>query len=382
MAMDTDTLIHFYFLIGLTYNEIVSCLALQHQVLLSERTLKRRLAAMNLYRRKNKPSLIRVSAFLSKLILKDDMQSGYRWMHQRCLLAGYMLSRETVAGLLSIPDPEGVELRKRKRLFRREYYAKGPNYLWHVDSYDKLKNYGICMNGCIDGYSRKIIWCEVTHSSSDPRIVAGHLILSVEKISACPRKVRGDRGTENKDIAEMQSILTTNGTFIYGSSTGNQRIEAFWRLLRMECCQFWIEFFGHLRDLGEFSGDIIYKNLVQLVFMNFVQNDIDEAESVWNTHRIRPTKNGNVPAGKPCILYCIPELEGTKNYSLQVDQHVLQICRNECLFHKNTPNDSDMHEFIKLLMEENTLTSPETVEEAYDLYVTLHHMANREIHIF
>lgn len=85
-------------------------------------------------------------------------------------------------------------------------------------------------------------------------------------MSACPRKVRGACGTENKDIADMQSVLTNNGTFVYGASTGNQRIEAFWRHLRMECCQFWIEFFGH-----EFSGDIIDKNLVQCVFMNFVQ---------------------------------------------------------------------------------------------------------------
>ena len=73
------------------------------------------------------------------------MQSGYRWLYQRCLLAEYRVSRLTVAGLLSILDPEGVELRKRKKLHRRKYYAKGPNYLWHVDSYDKLKNYGICI---------------------------------------------------------------------------------------------------------------------------------------------------------------------------------------------------------------------------------------------
>uniref|UniRef100_A0A8W8I469 Integrase core domain-containing protein n=1 Tax=Magallana gigas TaxID=29159 RepID=A0A8W8I469_MAGGI len=194
-------------------------------------------------------------------------------------------------------------------------------------------------------------------------------------MSACPRKVRGDRGTENKDIADMQSVLTPYGTFVYGASTGNQRIEAFWRHLRMECCQFWIEFFGHLRDIGEFSGDIIDKNLVQFVFMNFVQNDINKAVSVWNTHRIRPTKNGNVPAGKPCILYCLPELNGTKDYSVEFDQHVLQICRNQCLFNRNTPNDSDMHALINLLMEENGLILPESVEEAYDLYVT------QEIHI-
>ena len=74
----------------------------------------------------------------------------------------------------------------------------------------------------------KIIWCEATLSSSDPRIVAGHFISSVEKVAACPRKVRGDRGTENKQIQEIQSVLTNHGSFIYGPSTGNQRIEAFW----------------------------------------------------------------------------------------------------------------------------------------------------------
>ena len=103
------------------------------------------------------------------------------------------MSRLTVSGLLSILDPEGVELRRRKILRRRKYYAKGPNYLWNVDSYDKLINYGICIN---------------------PRIVAGHFISSVEKLAACPRKVRGDRGTENKHIEEIQSVLTIHGSFI------------------------------------------------------------------------------------------------------------------------------------------------------------------------
>ena len=81
------------------------------------------------------------------------------------------------------------------------------------------------------------------------------------------QKVRDDRGTENKHIKEIQSVLTIHDSFIYG----NQRIEAFWRHLRMECCQFWIEFFGYLRDVGHFTGDILDKNLVQFVFMEFVQ---------------------------------------------------------------------------------------------------------------
>ena len=138
--MDTNRFIYFYFSIGLTYKEIICFLGLQHRIFISERTLKRKVASMNLYRRKNKKtSLISVSEVLFKLIMADGMQSGYRWMYQRCLLAGYRVSRLTVSGLLSILDPEGVELRRRKILRRGKYYAKGPNYLWHVDSYYKLK---------------------------------------------------------------------------------------------------------------------------------------------------------------------------------------------------------------------------------------------------
>ena len=51
-------------------------------------------------------------------------------------------------------DPEGVSLRKAHRLKRRKYRAKGPNYVWHVNGYDKLKPYGFCIHGSIDGYSR------------------------------------------------------------------------------------------------------------------------------------------------------------------------------------------------------------------------------------
>lgn len=123
-------------------------------------------------------------------------------------------------------------------------------------------------------------------------------------------------------------------------------------------------------DLIEFSFSFIH-----------IQNDINEAVSVWNTLQIRPTKNVNVPAGKPRILYCLPELNGTKDYSVEADQHVLQICRNQCLFDRNIPNDSDMHALINILMEENGLILPESVEEAQDLYVTLRLMANQEVHI-
>lgn len=29
---------------------------------------------------------------------------------------------------------------------------QGPNYVWHLDGYDKLKPYGFAIHACIDGF--------------------------------------------------------------------------------------------------------------------------------------------------------------------------------------------------------------------------------------
>lgn len=31
------------------------------------------------------------------------------------------------------------------------YINQGPNFVWHVDGYDKLSPYGLDIHGCIDG---------------------------------------------------------------------------------------------------------------------------------------------------------------------------------------------------------------------------------------
>lgn len=83
-------------------------------------------------------------------------------MQQRLVnIHGLVVDKETVRQILKIVDPAGVEARCKHRLKRRQYRSKGPNYIWHVDGYDKLKPFGFCIHACIDGYSRRILWLEV-----------------------------------------------------------------------------------------------------------------------------------------------------------------------------------------------------------------------------
>ena len=105
-------------------------------------------------------------------------------------------------------DAEGVRQRKAHRLVRRSYYALGPNYVWHVDGYDKLKPYGFCFHGAIiDGYSRQILWLEVSNSNNSSGVIAKYYLDSLANFGVCPRPLRCDRRTENAKFSVLQPFF-------------------------------------------------------------------------------------------------------------------------------------------------------------------------------
>lgn len=124
---------------------------------------------------------------------------GYRFMHHKLIQAGFIVSRNTVRHLLQDLDPEGVALWRRRRLVRRRYSGRGPNFVWHIDGYDKLKPYGIGISGCIDGFSRKIIWLEANSTTNDPKYIGGFFLNAIKKYGGCLTVVRTDRETESPD---------------------------------------------------------------------------------------------------------------------------------------------------------------------------------------
>lgn len=45
-----------------------------------------------------------------------------------------------------------------------------------MDGYDKLKPYGFAINGCIDGFSRYIVWMEAYTTNDNPKVIADYFI--------------------------------------------------------------------------------------------------------------------------------------------------------------------------------------------------------------
>ncbi|XP_052097289.1 uncharacterized protein LOC127732248 [Mytilus californianus] len=187
---------------------------------------------------------------------------GYRPMTKRLL--SHLLSRDTVAHLQKIITPEGVNDRKHQRFTRRSYINKGPDYLLHIDGYDKIKPYGFAIHGAICGYSRRILLLQVGRTNNNPKVVSEF------------------------------------------------RIERCWLSNRQGGGQFWIAFMKDLQETGIFSSaNHAQVECLHFCFTGLIQKDLNHCRQDWNQHKIRQTRQAESPGGKPDLLYYIPELSGT-----------------------------------------------------------------------
>lgn len=277
--MDKSQLIELYFLLGLKYTDILHILSVRHGIIVSLKTLKRFLKKNGFFRRKHFDNLENVIQFIKEKLEGSGALHGYRWMYSKCKDKGLHVRKEDVRFILSCLAPVGRDLRRQRRLNRRGYFAKGPNFVWHVDSYDKLKPFGICINGAIDGFSRMILWLNAYNTNSDPKVIGGYFLETVRETGGCPRTLRADMGTENSSIRDIQQFLRQNDldlqsgerSFIYGRSTSNQRIESWWGILRKECVEFWLEQLHSLKNEGVFNGEFLDKNLIIFCFLGIIQ---------------------------------------------------------------------------------------------------------------
>ena len=232
---DQLELVSSYFRQGFNNLEILEFLNL-HGITVSLSTLKRRLQTLGLSRRAANVSVDELKEAIQRELGGSGCFVGYRRLWARLRRKGYFVKRATVMTILRELDPEGVDSRKRKRLRRRTYEAKGSNFVWHIDDYDKLKPYGFCVHGGIDGFSRRLIWLEVGPTNKNPEVIAKFYLDAVNQVGGLPRKIRSDDGTENSMVEAIHTFLRSRqsdedagvGCVLIGGSTANQRIEAYW----------------------------------------------------------------------------------------------------------------------------------------------------------
>lgn len=137
---------------------------------------------------------------------------------------------------------------------RRDFLVPGPNWVWSVDGFDKLKQWGFEIYAGIDAYSRYITWFYCGLSSSTSWNIAVQYMDVLVQRGIMPRVIRSDHGGETaifaglhyylsqhrtKEIGNDQRPISFRDCWYYGKSTHNTRIESWWRRLGQSRGGFW-----------------------------------------------------------------------------------------------------------------------------------------------
>ncbi|CAG2237219.1 unnamed protein product [Mytilus edulis] len=163
-----------------------------------------------------------------------------------------------------------VGYRSRRVLRRRVYYNREPNYLIHVDGYDKLKPYGIAMHGAMDGYSRKLLWLIASPSTITPDMsVTGILIGSNKErcFKGCSIGCR-NRKRHNEGFTKIVAMKCRD-KILFSSADLLQikRIERLWGTLKNEFHPVLRNRFQDFQDTGLLNVSCpVHKECVRFCF--------------------------------------------------------------------------------------------------------------------
>ena len=189
--------------------------------------------------------------------------------------------------------------------------------------------------------------------------------------------VRSDRGTENVVFAGIQQYFRHNDTdqfagrnsFRYGTSTANQRIEAWWSQLRRHRANGLINFFKDMAALGIFdASNENHLQCIRFCFLPILQRELNDTVVLWNNHYIRATKNGECIPGRPAVLYYTPTTSGGRDCKLSVNSADVTAAYSLC---EKLPYLEYSDEFLQLatlIVRDSNLSMPLTAQEGKELF--------------
>ena len=146
----------------------------------------------------------------------------------------------------------------------------GPNDVHHIDGNDKLKKWGFCILGSVDGFSRKLLWLHVSTTNNDPLVIANFFLQLVKRQKISPNLIRQVLKTYSVKIfkffsPEMKKVCNMD-------ATPNQRIEAFWSRLKKFRLNWWISFFEKMEKKKLFKSYLVtHADVLILVICSYMK---------------------------------------------------------------------------------------------------------------
>ncbi|KAI7790238.1 hypothetical protein IRJ41_020987, partial [Triplophysa rosa] len=192
-------------------------------------------------------------------------------------------------------DPIGRSLRRRRAVRRRIYSVKTPNQLWHIDGNHKLVRWRLVFHGCVDGYSRTIIYLNCLNNNRALSVIS--LFQEGVQNFGLPSRLRCDHGMENIEVARymLDRRGLNRGSVITGRSVHNQRIERLWAELNRVVSYFYSDLFNFMEDQGVLDSlSELHLFCLHFIYLPRIQRAVREFRDMWNNHGLS-TERGQTP---------------------------------------------------------------------------------------
>lgn len=234
--------------LGFTHTKIAEMLGV------SRWTISRRIKAYGLddFTSFSKLSDDELDQIVGDYLIQHGATSGQVYIAEYLRSLGFRVQRRRERKCIARLDPQNSALRWGILVSRRVYQVPWPNSLWHLDGHHSLIRWKLVIHGCIDGFSRRIMYLRC-HSNNLAETVLDLFLDTVRKDGdRWPSRIRVDREVENVLICDAIVQFRGEGraSFIAGPSTHNQRIERLWRKVYRCVCHIYYYTFYAMESSG------------------------------------------------------------------------------------------------------------------------------------
>ncbi|CAB4415748.1 unnamed protein product [Rhizophagus irregularis] len=200
---------------------------------------------------------------------------------------GYHIQRHKIRSSIHRIDPIGPAVRCTNLIERRSYSVAGPNSLWHNDGTHSLIKWKFVIHGFIDGYSHVITGLQCSTNNKPETVL--QLFHKARHDWGTPHRCRGDRGGENILVAEWMVVHRgmNRGSYIFGKSVHNQRIERLWVDVYAKILQIYFQVFIHLEnEYGLDANNKVHLWCLHYIYLPIINRSLNIFQHQWNYHPI------------------------------------------------------------------------------------------------